>query len=230
MTERKGSSQIPEGEPQSRSGGHPPAPAAAPFDNATPFDKLPGEAPHEMDTRAMKAFAHPLRMAMYTYLSDHGAATSTMLAQHLGESTGQTSYHLRQLEKHGLVEEDSGRGTGRERWWKPVSFSIRRAFVEPDGATSAQLDVLMGHQLQDRFEKLRAWQGYHNDETPEWQDASVDTTSTSQLTSEQARTMTRELMEVMERHTDAAQQDQPRCDRECRRLRMRRHLAGSGST
>lgn len=216
MTERKGSSQIPEGEPQSRSGEQstsggeqPSREAAAPFDNATPFDKLPGEAPHEMDTRAMKAFAHPLRMAMYTYLSDHGAATSTMLAQHLGESTGQTSYHLRQLEKHGLVEEDPGRGTGRERWWKPVSFSIRRAFVEPDGATSAQLDVLTGHQLQDRFEKLRAWHGYHAHETPAWQDASVDTTSTSQLTSEQARTMTREIMEVIERHTDAAQQDNP---------------------
>lgn len=200
MSERKSSSKDPQGEQSPRGGKRPPRSAAA------PFEKLPGEAPHEMDARAMKAFAHPLRMAMYTYLSDHGAATSTMLAQHLSESTGQTSYHLRQLEKHGLVEEDSGRGTGRERWWKPISFTIRRAFVEPDGATSAQLDVLMGHQLQDRFEKLRAWLGHHEEETPEWRDASVDTTSTAQLTSAQARALSRELMEVIERHTDAAQQ------------------------
>ncbi|SMY12248.1 Helix-turn-helix domain-containing protein [Brevibacterium jeotgali] len=158
-----------------------------------------------MDARAMKAFAHPLRMAMYTYLSDHGAATSTMLAQHLGESTGQTSYHLRQLEKHGLVEEDFGRGTGRERWWKPISFTIRRHVVEPDGATSEQLGILMGHHLQDRFEKLRAWLGHDEDETPEWREASVDTTSTAQLTAAQARALSRELMEVVERHTAAAE-------------------------
>lgn len=201
MSERKSSSETPQNEQSPRGG-------AAPYEQgAAPYEKLPGEALNEMDARAMKAFAHPLRMAMYTYLSDRGAATSTTLAQYLGESTGQTSYHLRQLEKHGLVEEDSGRGTGRERWWKPVSFTVRRAFVEPDGATSAQLDVLMGHQLQDRFEKLRAWLGHHNEDTPEWRDASVDTTSTAQLTSAQARALSRELMEVVERHTDAAQQD-----------------------
>lgn len=194
MSERKGSSETPQDRQSPRRG-------------AAPYEKMPGEAPHEMDARAMKAFAHPLRMAMYTYLSDHRAATSTMLAQHLGESTGQTSYHLRQLEKHGLVEEDPGRGTGRERWWKPISFTIRRAFVEPDGATAAQLDVLMSHQLQDRFEKLRTWIGHHDEDTAEWRDASVDSTSTSQLTAAQARALSRELMEVVERHTDAAQQD-----------------------
>lgn len=155
----------------------------------------------------MKAFAHPLRMTMYTYLSDHGAATSTMLAQHLGESTGQTSYHLRQLEKHGLVEEDPGRGTGRERWWKPVGFTVRRAFVEADTSTAAQLDVLLDHQLQDRLQKLRARMGRHSDDEPAWRNASVDSTSTAQMTSEQAQAMSGELMEVVERHTAAAQED-----------------------
>ena len=66
----------------------------------------------------LKALAHPLRMAMYDYLSEHGSATASQLGRHLGESSGQTSYHLRQLEKHGFIEEIPERSTGRERWWR----------------------------------------------------------------------------------------------------------------
>jgi hypothetical protein len=35
-----------------------------------------------------------------------------------GETSGATSYHLRVLAKHGLIEEDVGRGNGRDRWWR----------------------------------------------------------------------------------------------------------------
>ena len=33
-------------------------------------------------------------------------------------SSGATSYHLRQLGRYGLIEEDPDRGAGRERWWR----------------------------------------------------------------------------------------------------------------
>jgi DNA-binding transcriptional ArsR family regulator len=74
-------------------------------------------------------------MAMYAYLTDHGSATATSLARALDESTGQTSYHLRQLERHGLVEEDAGRGTGRERLWKSVGFRLDAEDFARDDAT-----------------------------------------------------------------------------------------------
>ena len=35
----------------------------------------------------LKALAHPLRMAMYDYLSEHGSATASQLGRHLGESS-----------------------------------------------------------------------------------------------------------------------------------------------
>ena len=71
----------------------------------------------------LKAFAHPLRMEMYRLLGDRGQATASMLARATGESTGQTSYHLRQLAKFGFVEEVPGEGTARERWWRALGFS-----------------------------------------------------------------------------------------------------------
>ncbi|MFI6496039.1 ArsR/SmtB family transcription factor [Nonomuraea typhae] len=70
------------------------------------------------DPERLKALAHPMRRAMLTHLNAHGPATSTTLGELLGAKTGTTSYHLRQLEKYGFIEEIPERSTGRERWWR----------------------------------------------------------------------------------------------------------------
>jgi len=57
---------------------------------------------------------------MLGLLRDEGPATATGLARRLGLNTGATSYHLRQLAAHGFVVEDTSRGTGRDRWWRPA--------------------------------------------------------------------------------------------------------------
>jgi predicted ArsR family transcriptional regulator len=57
---------------------------------------------------------------MLGILRQAGPATATQLAVRLGQSSGATSYHLRQLERHGFVEEAPGAGDGRERWWRPA--------------------------------------------------------------------------------------------------------------
>lgn len=80
---------------------------------------LPQRDPVVPSVAAFKALAHPLRMHMFHRL-EKGPATATMLAEELNESTGSTSYHLRQLARHGLIEQDPDRGTARERWWKVV--------------------------------------------------------------------------------------------------------------
>jgi DNA-binding transcriptional ArsR family regulator len=64
-----------------------------------------------------------------------GPSTASRLARAIGESTGATSYHLRALAKAGVVEEEVGRGNGRERWWR------RRAnlIVIPTGSDDPDL-------------------------------------------------------------------------------------------
>ena len=111
-----------------------------------------------MTSEAIKAFAHPLRTAMYQYLTAHGSATASQLARHLGESTGQTSYHLRQLERHGLIEDDPDKADvgGRERWWRTVSFSLDpRAFDDPAARTAAA--VALRAVVAERARTLQAW-------------------------------------------------------------------------
>lgn len=111
----------------------------------------------QLTPEALKAYAHPLRMAILRYLLDHGSATATTLAEQLGESTGQTSYHLRQLAKHRLIEDVPGRGTGRERWWRPRGSNVDVPTMLADEATAHAAGVLLTTMLRDRTENLGRW-------------------------------------------------------------------------
>src|SRR3954462_195670 len=73
-----------------------------------------------LDPPRLRALAHPLRVRRLGLLRLPGPSTASRLAARVGESSGSTSYHLRQLGSVGLVVEDpehAGEG-GRERWWR----------------------------------------------------------------------------------------------------------------
>ncbi|MHA7133350.1 ArsR/SmtB family transcription factor [Oerskovia turbata] len=91
--------------------------------------------PQPVGPTALKALSHPLRIQILDLLGHHSALTASGLAEILGETSGATSYHLRQLERHGFVQEVPGRGTARERWWErtPGGFTIEL----PDDASAA---------------------------------------------------------------------------------------------
>src|SRR3954467_13851534 len=99
-----------------------------------------------MDAAGLRAMAHPLRIRLLGLLRSDGPATATGLAARVGESSGTTSYHLRQLAGAGFVAEDSERGNARERWWKAAQDSTRLE-AEPwldDPSVRPALDAYMG--------------------------------------------------------------------------------------
>jgi DNA-binding transcriptional ArsR family regulator len=71
----------------------------------------------------MRALAHPARVAALQYLMMVGPATSTELGSVVGLSASAMSYHLRNLERAGMVETAPGRGDGRERVWRSIHGS-----------------------------------------------------------------------------------------------------------
>ncbi len=170
----------------------------------TPETERPAlELPNPLGAEALKAFAHPLRIAMYRYLSAHGSGTASQIARALGESTGQTSYHLRQLERHGIIEDDPHAAPGgRERWWRPVGFSLDRRNMQEPGARLA-IETTLRAVIAERAETLQEWFDSIDDAAP-WDDAALHTSSTSSLSLEEAEALEVELQEVLDRHTDAA--------------------------
>lgn len=86
------------------------------------------------DARALRAYAHPVRMRLIGLLRQEGPMTATQLGERLSESSGSTSYHLRQLARFGLVEEAGG-GKGREKPWRATALFTHL----PDTETSAEM-------------------------------------------------------------------------------------------
>jgi DNA-binding transcriptional ArsR family regulator len=145
-------------------------------------------AVRNIDLDSLKGLAHPLRVLIVDTLSTYGAFTASGLAERLGESSGATSYHLRQLERHGFVREVEGRGTGRERWWERMPGGITlgdRDFQStPTGRAASSLVMREWRQNRDRL--LTDYVEHANDVLPrEWTDAAEITTINLRLTSEQ---------------------------------------------
>ena len=167
--------------------------------------KTRSPVPHEpsIGPEALKAFAHPLRMAMYDALVEYGSATATMLARRLGESTGQTSYHLRQLERHGFVEDDPDKPRGRERWWRSIGFSLEGRSMLEDPSTAAATDIVLQRVLDERATVLAQWMR-HPDTEPGWGDVGVNERATVGMTADELHALIAELEEAIDRHVTAA--------------------------
>ncbi|RAJ69142.1 ArsR family transcriptional regulator [Streptomyces sp. Amel2xB2] len=73
-----------------------------------------------LDTARLRLLAHPVRVNVLTLLRQHGTSTAGRIAAELGINPGSASYHLRRLAAGGLIVEEPGRGSGRERWWTSV--------------------------------------------------------------------------------------------------------------
>ena len=76
------------------------------------------------DPRAIRALAHPARLAIIEALGPGEELTATELAAVTGLSPSATSYHLKALAKWGILEAGQARADGRDRPWKATGRSV----------------------------------------------------------------------------------------------------------
>lgn len=94
----------------------------------------PGNPVTLTDPRAMRALAHPARIAIWTHLGLGGPATATECAEVAGLSPSACSYHLRALARYGFIEEDlDSAADGRQRPWRVrvIAFHIDNVTDDP---------------------------------------------------------------------------------------------------
>jgi hypothetical protein len=122
------------------------------------------------DPRALRALAHPTRLALIGLLRREGPLTATQAGQALGESAQSCWFHLRQLEKYGMVEETGG-GHGRERPWRATAQFTNWPLTATTPEMAAAAELYSSVVAERYFEQLMAWLAAKASEPPEWQEA-----------------------------------------------------------
>lgn len=141
------------------------------------------EEARRVGIEALKALAHPLRVRIFSELTSYGPATASTLAARLGESSGSTSYHLRQLEKHGYVREDAERGNGRDRWWERVPGPVELAEASFDATPGAREagELVEREFLENENERFDAYWASRPTLSEDWLRATQTGSSSLQL-------------------------------------------------
>lgn len=180
--------------------------------DAPPPGPPPGSSIDVRDPRALRAMAHPLRGRLLALLRLEGPSTASRLGERTGESSGSTSYHLRQLAAHGFVEEVVGEGTARERWWRAVHRSTRwetSDFLDDPGAREV-VEEMTHRQLSLQRQVLAAHAEQRADLAEEWRAAVSLNDWSLRLRPERARALAEELNAVLRRWSAAPEDpDQP---------------------
>jgi DNA-binding transcriptional ArsR family regulator len=136
------------------------------------------------DVESLKAVAHPLRVRLLGALRSDGPATATELGRRFGESSGSTSYHLRQLARFGFVEEDPEQPNSRDRRWRAVheftSWSDSDFADDPDGRAASA--AMRARQREAYLSDAETFEAERDAWSMEWLDAAGQSDLLARLT------------------------------------------------
>ncbi len=132
---------------------------------------LPNLEPRKLtDPRAMRAVAHPVRIALLEVLGTEGPLTATQAGELIGESPTTCSFHLRQLAKYGFIEEVAG-VAGRKRPWRLVHTGLSFSDVSEDPETRLAATALTRVLHEFYLDRLKEGLALRRDTPTEWQKA-----------------------------------------------------------
>lgn len=151
------------------------------------------------DPRALRAVAHPLRVRILDTLMFHGPLTATEVAEQVGESPANCSWHLRQLARYGFIEEAGG-GSGRQRPWRIVPQGNRWGGGEEEPELARAGDAASEILLDMEYQAFRAWRRNRGAEPPRWRDASFLTQSAGWCTPEELAEIEAEIRRIVNRY------------------------------
>jgi DNA-binding transcriptional ArsR family regulator len=134
-----------------------------------PAPHIANDEPRKLtDPRAMRAVAHPIRIALLEVLGTEGPLTATEAGELIGESPTTCSFHLRQLAKYGFIEEVAG-VSGRKRPWRLVNAGMSYSDVSDDAETRLAANAL-SRVLHDFYlERLKEGLELRREVSTEWQ-------------------------------------------------------------
>lgn len=119
------------------------------------------------DPKAFRAIAHPARTVVIDELYGGKQRTASELAKRTGLTPSAMSYHLRALEKWGIVTRAEPAADGRERPWKRAA---KRLSFKGTGGSDSTSDTVTALYLDQLRHDFSAWRSQVRHEKGEWAD------------------------------------------------------------
>jgi len=148
------------------------------------------------DAQTARAMAHPLRIRLVEELAFRGPMTATQLAERLGESPANCSWHLRQLAKYGFVEEAGG-GPGRLRPWRLSHIGMRFTDVHEDPETAIAARALDRTLRERYFAHLQEFYASRDSYPREWQATTGGSEFILHVTPDELRAVDQQVTEIL---------------------------------
>lgn len=150
----------------------------------------------------MRALAHPTRLALLELLKRRDTMTATEAATELSVTPALASFHLRTLAKYGFAQ-PAGGGVGRQRPWRSAGpYAIDEQHADPATARAAhETEHTRVTWLLQRI--AEHWAA--RDELPdEWRHLNGAIASIVHLTPENSQQLQDDLLDVIQRYKDQA--------------------------
>lgn len=117
------------------------------------------------DPRAIRALAHPARVAVLERLFGGAVLTATECAKIAGLTPSAMSYHLRALERFGLVGRADNGEDGRERPWRALGRGMRIQAGSTMAGRAAE-SLVVGRILDRMRDEVLASTAHRHDAGP----------------------------------------------------------------
>jgi DNA-binding transcriptional ArsR family regulator len=160
--------------------------------------------PRELnDPRALRALAHPGRIRLLEELMMIAPATATQLAERVGESPANCSWHLRQLARYGYIVEAGG-GRGRQRPWKLVPSGLRWGERHEPAASELALaeDAATQFVVDHEAGEFRDWLPRRRGEPDGWRQAAFQIQNVAFLTSDELAELGKAVIALLIAHPE----------------------------
>ncbi|NUW44538.1 ArsR/SmtB family transcription factor [Nonomuraea rhodomycinica] len=154
---------------------------------------------HIDDPDVLKVLTSRFRMKLFSRLCRIGPITVSELARRMDADPGQVSYHLRQMQKHGLIEDvpELARDS-RERWVRAAmgGWALVRDFEAPEDRAAAQ--AWTSQWVIDQFERLRDFERTHMTLPEDWRNVAFGGSHHLRLTKDELAQLADQLYAVLQ--------------------------------
>ncbi len=163
-------------------------------------EEVPQRTVKVTDPRALRAYAHPLRMRLIGLLRGEGPMTATQAAARLDDNVPNCSFHLRQLAKYGFAERVPG-ADGRERPWRATTLYTSWDDSD-DPAMRAATDQINSVMVDIYLQRARNYLAIRADEPVEWRIAAGFGDTLLHVTAAELRELTAEVDALLARYDE----------------------------